>query len=45
VIVALPWSAKDQVAASNTGVHIRCFLSSDDLFPVFLTPQQVFLTF
>jgi hypothetical protein len=28
-----------------TGVHIRCFLSSDDLFPVFLTPQQVILTF
>jgi hypothetical protein len=28
-----------------TGVHIRCFLSSDDLFPVFLTPQQVILAF
>lgn len=23
----------------DTGVHIRCFLSGDDLFPVFLTPQ------
>jgi hypothetical protein len=40
--VSRGWNLKEEGA---TGVHIRCFLSSDDLFPVFLTPQQVILAF